>query len=276
MTILSGGAYQAGAIRLADVRVPAPGTGGTLRTHQITAPPTDVDRLSSWLQLVPCPLGLDRYVLRARIAYQDSIDVPTRSGKGAEANARATSFLLSWGDERIHYWRMLIPPDFPFLDSVDTNTVVAQVHEVGTNSPAGQPPNFYVQISRRILNFRQSNDTYPSTRTIYSMPIVAGQELDFSLRCRWRDGIHSVPWAAGYLQLMVNGSVVWEDTQTANCWVDAADATQPFPVAGVYKPNSPSEPTWVSGTTWMYHVGAASGDASETHASLAAFVASQL
>lgn len=274
MTILSGGAYQAGAIRLADDRASRPGMAGTLRTCQITSPASGVDSLSQWLRLVPCPLGLSRHVLRARIHHKDYLDLGTRSGKGAEVNGRATAFLATWGEERIHYWRILVDPKWITYAS-ETGTIIAQVHEVGTNSPGGQPPDFYVELQAGYLNVVQANDGYPLSRVVYSMPISPGQEFDLSVRCRWRDGIHAVPWATGYLQVMVNGAVVWEDSQAANCWADADDATQPFPVAGVYQPNQDAA-WWIGRHRIVYHVGRATGDAGETHASLAAFVASQL
>lgn len=277
MAVLSGGAYQRGAILLSDRLVAAAGVTGTERTHQITSPQSGVDSLSQWLRLVPCPTGTARYVLRARIAARDAVDLGgDRSGMGAEVNGRTTAFLSTWGEERIHYWRILIPRDFPFVDGATTNTIIAQVHEGGAGQDPGTPPNFYAQINERNLNFRQTNETYPTTRMVYTKPITPGMEFDFSLRCRWRDGIHSVPWAQGYLQLTVNDVVVWEDSQGVNCWPLAGDARQPFAVAGIYKPNSPPEPSWAGGSAWMYHVGAATGDSVETHASLAAFVAAQL
>lgn len=272
--ILSGGAYQAGAIRLADIRSPRSPVAGTLRTHQVTSPFSGADNLSQWLRMVPCPLGLPRRVLRARISQRDYELVPSRSGKSAEVNGRATSFLYPWGAERIHYWRVVVDPKWQTFGS-ETGTIIAQVHEVGTNSPAGQPPNIYFELDNGQFSAIQANDGYPLSRQVFTMPFTPGMEFDFSLRCRWRDGIHSVPWSTGFLELAVNGRVVWSEEQVANCWADADDATQPFQVAGAYHPNEAAG-WWVGRSRTVYHVGQATGDADETHDSLRRLVDSQL
>lgn len=257
MSVLAGGVWCDGAF---DNRM------------QCDSPALVTTRLNQWLQLVPDPLGRSYNVLRAWISSGDYEAAPSDSSKRAEAQVQTAVY--SWGTTYVYHWRMIVPPDW-INYGASSYAVVAQCHDVNAADVARRP-TLALEIIDNVLYWKFSNTADTSGTNVYSKAIVAGQELEFTLRARWADGTNDAA-ANGLIQIYDGDALVYSSSGVKNTW-DGNGTTEPNPPylkAGIYQPNS-GDLWWAGRQLSMFHVASVTATANETPASLRAWVDERL
>ncbi len=260
MTVLLGGAFAAGAVRVLQ-------PGNWFLTQ---SPGGDtVASMTPWLRIVPDPLGRPFHVLRAWVAHKNYADVPVRASKSAEVKLKDT--YTQWGVTHTYYWRYVIDPEWITWPG-EENTIIGQIHEI--NGPAvTHRPTFEFHISDGELIFMHTMTSQTLGVVVHSRTVVPGQDIEVFVRAHWADGSH-VPDAQGLLELFVDGALVWSSYGQRNTWDPNPDDNAPYLVAGVYVPEQLS--WWTGRDRTTYLVGMVVGDAAETNESMRAHVIGQL
>lgn len=259
MTIVAGGVWCDGAfanLMQSDSPVPSASTA-----------------LNQYISLVPDPLGRPYNVLRAYCSHGVFAALGTDGSKRAEVQARTTSEV--WGTTYVHQWRILIPPDW--INYGPTSyVVIAQCHDVDA-AAVGRRPTLACEVIDNVASWVMTNTGSPPGGTIvYSRPITAGEELEFTLRVRWADGTNDAA-ANGRFDLYDGDSLVYSLAGQKNTW-DGNASTEPNPPyikAGVYQPNT-GDSWWAGRQLAVFHVATIAATSDETPASLRRYVDARL
>ena len=228
--------------------------------------------LSPWLRLVPDPLGRPYNVLKAWISQGDYAAAPSGSSKRAEAQIQASA--SAWGTTYVHHWRIVVPRDWVNYGA-SSYAVVAQCHDVNAAS-VNRRPTLAAEIIDNVLYWSMSNTGSPAGVSVYSRPITAGQELEFTLRVRWADGTNDAA-ANGLFELYDGDTLAYRLAGQKNTW-DGTAITEPQPPylkAGIYQPNT-GDSWWTGRQLTMYHVASLMASGDETPASLRAWINAKL
>ncbi len=257
MSVLAGGVWCDGAFD---------------RRMQCDSPAGTAYLLSPWLRLVPDPLGRPYNVLRAWISQGNYAASPSDSTKRAEAQVQ--SAVCPWGVTYVHHWRMVVPPDLVNYGA-SSYAVVAQCHDVNV-AGVGRRPSLAVEVINNVLFWNFSNTANSAGVNVYSRPIAAGQELEFTLRVRWADGTNEAA-ANGLVQIYDGDTLVYSASGAKNTW-DGNATTEPNPPylkAGIYQPHT-GDSWWPGRQLAMFHIASLTATADETPASLRAYVDARL
>lgn len=253
MTVISGGVWCSGAF---DLRM------------QCDSPALVTTRLNQWMQLVPDPLGRAYNVLRCYVSHGDYSAAPSDSSKRAEAQSNSTAVV--WGVEYLYHWRIVIPPDWTNYGP-SSYAVVMQCHDI--NAPGvGRRPALAAEIIDNVLHWNMSNTATPFGTSVYSRPVSAGQELEFTLRANWADGTNTAA-ASGVFDLYEGDTLVYSLRGQKNTWDNGvpSEPNPPYIKAGIYQPNT-GDSWWTGRQLTCYHVASIVASADETPQSLREFV----
>jgi len=271
VSIISGGAYC------------APGSFNTTR-DSVNSPQTAyagqlVTKFNDFIQPADDPKGRGYNVLKCRI-NQSAYDAHPSLGDPystwtlrAEVNVGGGVTYSPWGSQYTYYGRFIpIPPGGASIGA-SADVVVFQLHEVA-GPVAPHEPAFSIHLLDSTLVFRQWT-TGISSNDFYSLPVVAGQEVEIFARITWADGTH-VAAANGVYEWTVNGVQVYTSNGIKNTWDDSGSEISPPALrVGVYQSNNGA--AWWVGKEWVtHHVAVVIGDSSESVASLRAYVDAQI
>lgn len=247
---------------------------GAFRRRMLLGSPAGVNSaLNEWARLVPDPLGRPFNVLRTYISNGAYVAAPGDSTKRAEA--AAASDVAQWGQAQTMQWRILVPPDMPTWDPAQSYTI-AQMHDVDA-ALVVRRPTLHCEVRGNTLYWELSNDAAPAGRVLYGYTFSRGEELEFTLRVRWADGLHDSAGNA-YVMLWHGDALVYSETGQINTWADGTGTSEPNPPflkAGIYQPNTGAA-WWAGREFWMYHVSTIVASADETTASLRTWVNDRL
>lgn len=257
MSILAGGAWCANAF---DLRM------------QVDSPALVTTRLNQWFGLAPDPLGRPYLVARAHLTQAAYAAAPSSSSMRAEVQSHSAT--LNWGTEYVYQWRFIVPPDWVNYGP-SSYAVVAQAHDVNAGG-VGRRPALAAEVVDNVLHWVLSTTASPAGVTVYSAPIAAGQEIEFTLRANWADGTF-VAAAAGVFDLYQGDALVYSLPGQKNTWDDGSpsEPNPPYLKAGIYQPNS-GDAWWIGRQLTCFHVASIVASADETPASLRAYVDAHL
>lgn len=256
MSIILGGAFAAGAFTN-FMQSEAAGTANT--------------SLSQWLRLAPDHLGRPYLVLAARISQWDYYNPGGQSKYRSELAGLYTK--LAWGQTYCYHWRMTVPKDWYSLGASSVY-IVAQLHDVNAGA-VGRRPTFAIEIADSTMNFVFSRDSVTAGQAVYSTPVVAGQEYEFTIRVRWADGTNT-PDADGLVEIFSGGALV-ASFAGRNTWAGTAvtEPNPPYLKAGVYQAG-PAFTWWDGKSATMYYTAALTATGDESPASIRAQIDAQL
>lgn len=256
INVISGGVFCAGAFENA---------------MQADSPALTTTVLSQWLHLSPDPLGRDFMVLKSTVTQAAYASAPSDSAKRAEVQSRSTK--VEWGKDYTYHWRIIIPIDW-INYGASSYAVVAQMHEV--NAPnVGRRPTAAFEIIDNVLHLNLSRSSIPAGDSVWSIPIIAGDEIELTVHARWADGTNESD-GNGLLRVYHNGALCYS-LAGRNTWDNGtpSEPNPPYLKAGIYQPNT-GDAWWVGKRLTCYHVAALVADGFETPESCRSFVDSQL
>lgn len=256
MTVLIGGAFAAGAFANA-MQSEAAGTANTT--------------LSQWLRLAPDHLGRPYLVLAARISQWDYYNPGGQNKYRSELAGLYTK--LAWGQTYCYHWRMTVPREWYSLGASSV-VIVGQMHDVNGGA-VGRRPTFALEIADSTINFVFSRDSVTAGQTVYSTPVIPGQEYEFTIRVRWADGTNA-PDADGLVEIF-NGSTLVASFAGRNTWAGTpvTEPNPPYIKCGVYQ-SGPAFAWWDGKAALMYYAACLTATGDETPSTLRRQVDAQL
>ena len=243
-----------------------------LRMQSDTPVPSATTQLNQYARLVPDDQGRPYNVLRTYCAQSVYAALGTDGAKRAEVQAQSTAEV--WGTTYAHHWRIVVPRDW-VNHGASSYAVIAQCHDVNAGA-VGRRPTLACEIIDGIAHWNMSNTANTGGVDVYSTPVTAGTELEFTLIARWADGTNDAA-ANGRFDLYHGDSLVYSLIGQKNTW-DGNAVTEPNPPyikAGIYQPNT-GDSWWAGRQLAMHHVATIVATADETPASLRAYVDARL
>lgn len=258
MSILAGGVWCDGAFRN--------------RMQSDTPIPSASTQLNQWACMAPDPLERPFNVLRTYCAQGVYAALASDGAKRAEVQAQST--VEVWGTTYVHQWRIVVPPDWVNYGA-SSYAVIAQCHDVNVGA-VGRRPTLACEVINNVAHWNMSNTANAAGVNVYSKPISAGQELEFTLIVRWADGTNDAA-ANGRFDLYDGDALVYSLTGAKNTWDGNAvsEPNPPYIKAGIYQPNT-GDAWWAGRQLAMCHVATIVASAEETPASLRAWVNDRL
>jgi len=256
MSIILGGAFAAGAFN---------------NSMQSEAAGTPNTTLSQWLRLAPDHLGRPYLMLAARISQWDYYNPGGQSKYRSELAGLYTK--LSWGQTYCYHWRMTVPKDWYSLGASSVY-IIGQMHDVNGGA-VGRRPTFAIEIADSTMNLVFSRDSVTAGQSVYSTPVVAGQEYEFTIRVRWADGTNEAD-ANGLVEIY-NGDTLVASFAGRNTWAGTpvTEPNPPYIKCGVYQAG-PAFTWWDGKSATMYYTAALSATGEETPATLRSQIDAQL
>ena len=227
--------------------------------------------LSQWLCLAPDPLGRAYNCLRAYISQTDYY-VPGGQNK-YRSEASSSYQKLVWNQTYTYHWRFIVPRDWVNLGA-SSDLIVMQMHDVNGGA-VGRQPTFAGRIANGTLNLVFSRDSVTGGETVYSTPVTAGQEFEFTIRVRLADGTNA-PGATGFVELYHGDQPVYT-LAGRNTWAgtEITEPNPPYLKCGVYQPG-PGSSWWDGKAASIFYPAALVIDDSNSPAQLRRWVDAQL